>query len=268
LSAQGAIGNGIARLLSQLPGRVDIDDSQTYEEENLGTCMLIGGTDLGASKARTLARYLRFSLSYRDVEELLIERGLPADHTTIWRWVQRYAPELSKRCERELKPTNGSWPADETYICQGESWRYLYRAVDSTGATIDFWFSTERDAAPAKQFFQKALQVPGHPRPRHNSRRQPVLPEGDSRAKARAEIRKPMPLVEPAVFKFCCGTGPSRDQAASECESRFSIVRWIRADGSRLRGSAHDPERPSEVVAENGCYWADSVHPPDPRIEN
>ena len=64
--------------------------------------------------------YLRFSLSYRDVEELLMERGLPADHTTIWRWVQRYAPELNKRCRRELKPTNGSWRVDETYICQGE----------------------------------------------------------------------------------------------------------------------------------------------------
>src|SRR5713226_3748978 len=110
--------------------------------------------------------YLRFSLSYRDVEELLMERGLPADHTTIWRWVQRYAPELNKRCRRELKPTNGSWRVDETYICQGGNWRYLYRAVDSTGATIDFWFSAERDAAAAKQFFQKALQSPGHPRPR------------------------------------------------------------------------------------------------------
>jgi len=110
--------------------------------------------------------YLRFSLSYRDVEELLMERGLPADHTSVWRWVQRYAPELNKRCRRELKPTNGSWRVDETYICQGGNWRYLYRAVDSTGATIDFWFSAERDAAAAKRFFQKALRAPGHPRPR------------------------------------------------------------------------------------------------------
>src|SRR5713101_2395117 len=94
--------------------------------------------------------YLRFSLSYRDVEELLMERGLTAHHTTIWRWVQRYAPELNKRCRRELKPTNGSWRVDETYICQAGSWRYLYRAVDSNGATIDFWFSAERDAAAAK----------------------------------------------------------------------------------------------------------------------
>src|SRR6266566_4791799 len=60
--------------------------------------------------------YLRFSLSYRDVEELLSERGLPADHTTIWRWVQCYAPALNKRCRRELKPTNCSWRVDETYI--------------------------------------------------------------------------------------------------------------------------------------------------------
>jgi transposase-like protein len=107
---------------------------------------------------------LRFSLSYRDVEELLLERGLTADHTTIWRWVQRHASELNKRCRRELKPTNGSWRVD--YICQGGNWRYLYRAVDSKGGTIDFWFSAERDAAAAKQFFQKALQAAGHPRPR------------------------------------------------------------------------------------------------------
>jgi transposase, IS6 family len=101
-----------------------------------------------------------------DVEELLMERGFPADHTTIWRWVQRYAPELNKRCGHELKPTSGSWRVDETYICQDGNWRYLYRAVDSTGATIDSGLSAERDAAPTEQFFRKALQTPGHPRPR------------------------------------------------------------------------------------------------------
>src|ERR1700738_1456696 len=113
----------------------------------------------------TVRWYLRFSLSYRDVEELLMERGLPADHTTILALGAALSPEL-KRCRRELKPTNGSWRVDETYICQGGNWRYLYRAVDSTGATIDFWFSAERDAVAAKRFFQKALQASGHPRPR------------------------------------------------------------------------------------------------------
>jgi transposase, IS6 family len=110
--------------------------------------------------------YLRFSLSYRNVEELLTERGLPADHTTIWRWVQRYAPELNQRCRRELKPTNGSWRVDETYVRVQGKWAYLYRAVDSTGATIDFLLAAGRDTAAAKRFFQKALHAPGHPRPR------------------------------------------------------------------------------------------------------
>lgn len=87
-----------------------------------------------------------------------MERSLPADHTSVWRWVQRYAPVLNRRCRRELKPTNGCWRVDETYICQGGNWGYLYRAVDSTGATIDFWLSVERDALAAKRFFQKALE--------------------------------------------------------------------------------------------------------------
>src|SRR5207247_10990983 len=104
--------------------------------------------------------------SYRDVEELLTERGIPADHTTIWRWVQCYAPELNKRCRRELKPTSGSWRVDETYVRVKGKWVYLYRAVDSTGATIDFLLSARRDAAAAKRFFQRALRAPGHPRPR------------------------------------------------------------------------------------------------------
>ena len=81
--------------------------------------------------------YLRFSLSYRDVEELLGERGLSVDHVTVWRWVQRYAPEIQRRLRTRLRPTNDSWRVDETYIRVKGKWVYLYRAVDSTGATID-----------------------------------------------------------------------------------------------------------------------------------
>ena len=69
--------------------------------------------------------YLRFSLSYRDVEELLAERGLHADHVTVWRWVQRYAPEMERRLRSELKPTNDSWRVDETYVRVKGKWRYL-----------------------------------------------------------------------------------------------------------------------------------------------
>ena len=101
--------------------------------------------------------YLRFSLSYRDVEELLAERGLPVDHVTVWRWVQRYAPELDRRLRKRLKTTNDSWRVDETYVRVKGKWAYLYRAVDSTGATIDFLLSAKRDAAAAERFLTKAL---------------------------------------------------------------------------------------------------------------
>ena len=94
--------------------------------------------------------YLRFSLSYRDVEELLAERGLLVDHVAVWRWVQRYAREMERRLRRHLKPTNDSWRVDETYIRVKGKWRYLYRAVDSSGATLDFLLSAKQDAAESK----------------------------------------------------------------------------------------------------------------------
>jgi len=110
--------------------------------------------------------YLRFSLSYRDVEELLVERGLSADHVTVWRCVQRYAPELDRRLRKRLKATNDSWRVAETYIRVKGKWVYLYRAVDSTGATIDFLLSAKRDAAAAERFLAKALSGANHPAPR------------------------------------------------------------------------------------------------------
>ncbi len=110
--------------------------------------------------------YLRYCLSLRDVEELLEERGLEADHTTVWRWVQRYGPELEQRLRRHLKPTNKSWRVDETYLRVKGRWCYLYRAIDSAGATIDFLLSALRDANAAKRLFRKALNNLSHPQPR------------------------------------------------------------------------------------------------------
>jgi IS6 family transposase len=101
--------------------------------------------------------YLRYSLNYRDLEEMMRERGLHVDHTTIYRWVQHYAPELEKRSRPRLKATNDSWRVDETYIKIRKTWMYLYRAVDSDGNTLKFLLSPTRDAEAAKRFFVKAL---------------------------------------------------------------------------------------------------------------
>jgi transposase, IS6 family len=110
--------------------------------------------------------YLRYALSYRDLEEMMQERGLSVDHTTIFRWVQRYAPELEKRCRPHLRSTNDSYRVDETYVKIKGKWYYLYRAVDSTGQTIDFMLSAKRDARAAKRFFRKMLKAPKHQSPR------------------------------------------------------------------------------------------------------
>jgi len=110
--------------------------------------------------------YLRYSLSLRDVEELFEERCLEVDHTTVWRWVQRYGPELEQRMRCHLKPTNKSWRCDETYVKVKGRWCYLYRAIDSAGATIDFLLSAKRDAETAKRLFRKALSAASHAQPR------------------------------------------------------------------------------------------------------
>ena len=101
--------------------------------------------------------YLRYCLSYRDLEEMMAERGLNLDHTTIYRWVQQYAPELAQRCRPHLKQTNDSWRVDETYIKVKGQWMYLYRVVDSAGNTLEFLLSNTRDTVAAKRFFRKAL---------------------------------------------------------------------------------------------------------------
>ncbi len=133
--------------------------------------------------------YLRYPLAYEHVAEILAERGVAVDPSCIWRWVQAYAPELNKRCRPHLKPTNKSYRTDETYIkVKGED-KYLYRAVDSTGQTIDFLLTAKRDAAAAKRFFRKALSAPGNPVPRViNIDKNPAYPAAVEALKAQGTL--------------------------------------------------------------------------------
>jgi transposase-like protein len=114
----------------------------------------------------TVRWYLRYSLSYRDLEEMMTERDLSIDHTTIYRWVQRYAPELDKRSRPHLKQTNDSWRVDETYVKVRGQWMFLYRAVDSSGQTLDFLLNQTRSTRAAKRFFCKVLGRPNITPPR------------------------------------------------------------------------------------------------------
>src|ERR1700740_1067340 len=102
--------------------------------------------------------YLRFKLSLRDLVEMMAERGLSIAHTTIMRWVQRYAPEFEKRWRRFARAVGRSWRVDETYVKIRGEWCYLYRAVDRAGRTVDIRLSPRRDVAAAKAFFRKAIK--------------------------------------------------------------------------------------------------------------
>jgi transposase-like protein len=108
--------------------------------------------------------YLSYKLSFRDLVEMMSERGITLAHTTILRWVQRYVPEFEKSRNRYARAVGGSWRCDETYIKVKGRWTYLYRAVDKQGRTVDFLLSEKRDVAAAKRFCSKALKNNGAPR--------------------------------------------------------------------------------------------------------
>ena len=101
--------------------------------------------------------YLRFGLSYRDVEELLAERGIEVDHVSIYRWVQRFAPEFAEAARARRHVVGDRWHVDETYLKVNGTWRYLFRAIDQFGQVIDVFLSPRRNAEAARRFFARAL---------------------------------------------------------------------------------------------------------------
>jgi IS6 family transposase len=101
--------------------------------------------------------YLRFALSYRDVEELLAERGVEVDHVTVYRWVQRFTPLLAEAARPCRHAVGDRWQVDETYVKVAGRWRYVYRAIDQFGQVVDVFVSPRRDGAAARRFFQRAI---------------------------------------------------------------------------------------------------------------
>jgi putative transposase len=107
--------------------------------------------------------YLRYAVSYRDLEEILAERGVKVDHATLNRWVVKFAPLIAARAQAKKRRTAPSWRMDETYIKVKGRWTYLYRAVDRDGQTLDFMLSERRDLLAARSFFRRAISANGVP---------------------------------------------------------------------------------------------------------
>ena len=101
--------------------------------------------------------YVSYALSYRNIEEMMGERGFEIDHATLNRWVLHFAPLLEQNARKYKRPVHGSWRMDETYIKIKGKWRYLYRAVDKYGKTVEFMVTKQRNRAAAKEFFRKSL---------------------------------------------------------------------------------------------------------------
>jgi IS6 family transposase len=206
-------------------------------------------------------RYLRYPLSYEHVTELVAERGIEVDPSCIWRWVQAYAPELNKRCRRHLKPTNKSYRIDETYInVKGED-KYLYRALDSTGQTIDFLLTAKRDTAAAKRFLRRAIEASGNPMPRViNVDKNPTYPAAMEALKADGAIPRRV------VLRQCKYLNNVIEQDHRTVKKRVWLAKgygsfqsaWRTLQGNR--DSGHDPKGPREMAGEGGCCRPSSVH--------
>ncbi|WP_226937485.1 IS6 family transposase [Pseudogemmobacter faecipullorum] len=107
--------------------------------------------------------YLRYAVSYRDLEEIMAERGVRVGHATLNRWVVKFSPLIAARAQSRKRPTASSWRMDETYIKVKGQWTYLYRAVDRDGQNLDFLLSERRDMAAARRFFRQAIARNGVP---------------------------------------------------------------------------------------------------------
>ncbi len=107
--------------------------------------------------------YLAYPLSYRNIEEIMEERGVDVDHSTLNRWVLKFTPFIEKAFRRKKRPVGLSWRMDETYVFVKGEWKYLYRAVDKEGLTIDFILTAKRDRKAALRFLKKAIKCQKKP---------------------------------------------------------------------------------------------------------
>jgi hypothetical protein len=184
--------------------------------------------------------YLRYGLSYRDVEELLAERGIDVDHVTVYRWVQRFTPLLADAARLARHSPGDRWFVDETYVKVNGVWRYVYRAVDEHGKVIDVLLSIRRDAAAARRFLtrsQRMLKV---------TRRHDVA-GGSHGVLPSLDVTDPIPLCD----------GDNRRRAGLLSDRRSAGRRGTRCAGKPSR------RWPIASAAWRGHAAPQRCHPPD-----
>jgi transposase-like protein len=144
--------NGCKGIISGMP-TLSSDTSSLFKRRHFDSSIII----------LCVRWYITYKLCFRDLEQMMAERGVDLAHTTILRWVQHYVPEFDKRWSRFGRPVGTSWRVDETHVRVRGEWKYLYRAVDKQGNTVDFLLSEHRDIEAAKRFFTRAIDKHGPP---------------------------------------------------------------------------------------------------------
>jgi transposase-like protein len=172
--------------------------------------------------------YLRYGLSYRDIEELLGERGVQVDHVTIYRWVQRFTP-LFAEAAGPLRHTAGDrWFVDETYVKVAGRWRYLYRAVDQFGQVIDVLLSEQRDTLVARRFFTRALRYGPAPVEVTTDKAAPYLPVLDELVPAAAHVTEQI-RQQPDRKRSCSVEGSAAADARTQIDQTGNETRSLSA---------------------------------------
>ena len=192
--------------------------------------------------------YCRYGISYRELEEMMGERGVEVDHTTVYRWTQRYAPELEKRSAWYRSRLSFSWRVDETYVRVKGRWKYLYRAIDKEGATLDFYLADRRNAKAAKRFLAAALKRSRDWIPRViNTDKNPAYGEAIAELKKEGRSRK-SPASAGQVSQQPAGGRPRQAQTLDPADARLPVDENSPCDDQGLRGHADVQEGPVHRV--------------------
>ncbi|TWI26871.1 DDE superfamily endonuclease [Mesorhizobium tianshanense] len=201
--------------------------------------------------------YLAYNVSLRDLEEMIAERGIAVDHTTIHRWTVRFSPLLLQRFNRRKRGVTAKWHVDETCIKVRGRWMYLYSAIDSVGDTVEFWVQRASRSAGSQALLQKGARAPWPARSRSH-RRQPDQPGGNHLLRHDEPPARPLPAnietdqhsPEP-VSQQSHRTGPPPDKAPCRADARLQVTGVSLHHSVRYRNGPHDAPTTGEVSSKS-----------------